>query len=162
MAEADLPTVLAMERDLFDEPVSLVTMQRELANPLALYLVACPGDTPPATPAPVLGYIGVWFIVDEAHVISLAVQPEARRRGIASALLLSALLLASARHAAMMTLEVRASNTAAQLLYAGFGFRKLGVRRGYYTDNHEDAWILTRDGLDAPDFREQIARRVEQ
>ncbi len=159
MPRRDLPAILEMERTILDEPVTMATMERELENPLALYLVGCPDPPPgdhPEEPETVLGYIGVWFIVDEAHIISVAVRPEERRHGIASTLLLTALLVAIDRHAAMMTLEVRASNLAAQALYAKFGFRKLGVRRGYYPDNHEDAWLLTLEGIDAPGFRDRL------
>ncbi|MEK7215117.1 MAG: ribosomal protein S18-alanine N-acetyltransferase [Chloroflexota bacterium] len=159
LTRPDLPAVLEMERTILDEPITMVTMERELENPIALYLVACPGsaeDVTFASPEPILGYLGVWFIVDEAHIISVAVWPEARRQGVASALVLAALLVAIDRHATTMTLEVRASNVAAQALYAKFGFSKLGVRRGYYPDNHEDAWLLTLEGLGEPGFRERL------
>ena len=159
MARPDLPAILEMERAILDEPITMVTMERELENPLALYLVARPEprlDVPAEAPESILGYIGVWFIIDEANIISVAVRPEQRRRGIASALVLAALLVAIDRHANTMLLEVRASNAAAQALYAKFGFRKRGVRRGYYPDNHEDAWVMTLDGLDAPGFRERL------
>lgn len=138
MTQADIPQVSALERDAFAGEGVTTPFARELANKLATYLVAC-------CEKDVVGYAGLWFIVDEAHLTSIAVRDEHRRRGIGERLLRASLELALERQATMMTLEVRASNQAAQALYQKYGFRKVGLRRGYYSDNHEDAWLMTVD-----------------
>jgi ribosomal-protein-alanine N-acetyltransferase len=138
MTQADIPQVAALERDAFAGEGITTPFARELANKLATYLVAC-------CEKDIVGYAGLWFIVDEAHLTSIAVREEQRRRGIGEQLLKASLQLAAARQAAMMTLEVRASNQAAQALYEKYGFKTVGVRRGYYTDNHEDAYLMTVD-----------------
>jgi ribosomal-protein-alanine N-acetyltransferase len=136
MTPADIPLVSALERDAFVGEGVMTPFARELANKLATYLVACSDND-------VLGYAGLWFIVDEAHLTSIAVREEQRRRGIGERLLKACLELALERQATMMTLEVRASNRAAQALYEKYGFKTVGVRRGYYSDNHEDAYLMT-------------------
>ncbi len=95
----------------------------------------------------IVGMIVVWFIIDEAHIATIAVHPEWRRRGIATALLRVALAAAIRRGAILATLEVRQSNIPAQELYRSFGFEQVGQRRRYYKDNQEDALILTVSGL---------------
>ena len=151
MTTADIPQVAALERDAFVGEGVTTPFARELANKLATYLVA-------SSEHDVVGYAGLWFIVDEAHLTSIAVREEKRGRGIGGQLLKASLLLALDRKATMMTLEVRASNQAAQALYAKFGFSKVGVRRGYYSDNHEDAYLMTVEGIDEPDYKGRFIR----
>lgn len=149
MTQADIPQVAALERDAFVGEGVTTPFARELANKLATYLVA-------SSEKDVVGYAGLWFIVDEAHLTSIAVREGERRRGIGELLLKASLELVLDRQATMMTLEVRASNQAAQALYEKFGFRKVGVRRGYYSDNHEDAYLMTVEGIDEPDYRQSL------
>ena len=130
MSPADIPAVAALEREAFASEGIVTPFARELANKLAAYLVA-EGE------GAVLGYAGLWFIVDEAHLTSIAVRAAERRRGIGRRLLLASLRLALKREATMMTLEVRASNEAAQGLYQRFGFRKVGLRKAYYTEDRK-------------------------
>ena len=144
MREGDIPEVVALEREAFASEGVITPFRRELANKLATYLVA----SAPEKKAPVVGYAGLWFIIDEAHLTSLAVRETERSKGIGRRLLMASLQLAVQRQATMMTLEVRASNKMAQGLYEKFGFRKVGVRKGYYSDNHEDAYLMTVEGLD--------------
>lgn len=106
----------------------------------------------------IVGYIGLWIMVDEAHITTIAVHPHWRRRGIGELLLIAAAELAHDLHARVLTLEVRASNTEAQALYRKFGFAVVGVRRRYYNDNNEDALIMTTDAIDGPAFQERLAR----
>jgi len=96
----------------------------------------------------VVGLIITWLLVDEAHIATLSVDPDYRRRKIGSKLICAALRAEVARGATSATLEVRANNQAAQRLYYRFGFQVVGRRPGYYRDNGEDAIILTLHELD--------------
>lgn len=109
-------------------------------------------------PSFIEGFEGIWFLADEAHVVSIAVREACRRQGLGELLLLAAIELVMARGSREMTLEVRASNEAAQALYQKYGFRKVGVRRGYYSDNREDAVIMTTDPLDSLPYRAAFER----
>ena len=91
----------------------------------------------------VAGMIVVWFIVDEAHIATLAVAPEFRGHGLAKSLVKTALEAAININMNQATLEVRANNIPAQQLYKSFGFEIVGRRPRYYRDNHEDALIMT-------------------
>ena len=91
----------------------------------------------------IAGFLGLWYIVDEAHLTVVGVREAARRHGIGELLLIGAMEAAQRRGMRTLTLEVRASNLGAQALYTKYGFRQVGVRMGYYTDNHEDALIMT-------------------
>ena len=92
---------------------------------------------------PILGYGGLWMVVGEAHISTLAVAAAWRRRGLGELLLWSMLQQAAGLNAFEATLEVRVSNQSAQNLYHKYGFEKVGRRRRYYQDNGEDAWIMT-------------------
>jgi len=96
----------------------------------------------------VVGLIITWLLVDEVHIATLSVDPQHRRKKIASHLICTALRAEVARGAKSATLEVRANNQAAQRLYYRFGFQVAGRRPGYYKDNGEDALILTLHELD--------------
>jgi [ribosomal protein S18]-alanine N-acetyltransferase len=106
--------------------------------------------------ASLLGYGGSWFVVDEAHITTLAVRAEWRGRGLGELLLVSLIERAIRRRAELVTLEVRASNLLAQNLYQKYGFRKVGRRKGYYTDDHEDAHIMTIEPLMDPAYQQQF------
>lgn len=95
----------------------------------------------------VLGYAAMWLMVDEAHLTSIAVRESHRRRGIGEMLLTSIIDLALELNAQIVTLEVRESNMAAQALYQKYGFIKVGVRRGYYSDDGENAVIMTAEEI---------------
>ena len=122
------------------------------SNRLAHYLVARAGDT-------VAAYGGMWLMVDEAHITTFAVHPGWRRQRIGERLLLAFLDVAVDQGAHEATLEVRLSNLAARRLYEKFGFRPVGLRPRYYSDDHEDALIMTTLPLDESQMRERIARR---
>jgi len=92
---------------------------------------------------PILGYVGYWSLVDEAHIANIAVAPAWRRRGLGELLLIAVLDHALAQKMNVVTLEVRVSNLTAQRLYRKFGFTVVGERRRYYSDNGEDALIMT-------------------
>ncbi len=148
----DLPAVHAIERASFDAPWPPEAYRNDLeTNRLAQYLVARVGDE-------IAAYGGMWLMVDEGHIITFAVHPEWRRQHIGERLLLAFLDLAADRGAHEATLEVRLSNLPARRLYEKFGFRPVGLRPRYYSDNGEDALIMTTDPLADPATRERIAR----
>jgi len=91
----------------------------------------------------IVGYASVWFMVDEAHLTSIAVRGTHRHRGVGELLLISITNLATQLNARVVTLEVRLSNLVAQALYEKYGFTKVGIRRGYYSDDGEDAVIMS-------------------
>jgi ribosomal-protein-alanine N-acetyltransferase len=168
MTLADVPEVGALERMIFTLPWSNRAFEYELRyNPMAYFVVvrrssadAGGGEEkqhplrgtisrlpskPPQQPA--LGYGGFWLIVDEAHICTLAVHPEWRGRGLGELLLVHMVDLATTLNALVATLEVRTSNLVAQQLYRKYGFEVVGLRKGYYSDNHEDALIMTTPPL---------------
>ena len=113
--------------------------------------------TPPQAPTELItGFVGTWFITDEAHLTAIAVSEACRGRGIGELLLMATLELALIRRCRMITLEVRVSNTAAQRLYQKYGFRRTDLRKHYYSDNREDALVMTTDPLNTADSRRRL------
>jgi ribosomal-protein-alanine N-acetyltransferase len=152
MSVSDIPDVHEIERLSFPVPWPAYAFRQELeANRMARYLVVrADGET--------VAYGGIWLMVDEAHVTTFAVLPGWRRRGIGGRLMLELLRLAVSVGATVATLEVRLTNVAARTLYQRFGFRPVGVRPRYYSDNGEDALIMTTEALDSPAMRALLAR----
>ncbi len=103
----------------------------------------------------VTGFVGLWYIADEVHIVSIGVRSEYRGLGLGEMLLISAIEQARQMRSEVMTLEVRISNHVAQNLYKKYGFTKQGVRKRYYSDNREDALIMTTTPL----HTEEYARR---
>ena len=132
---ADLPQVVAIERRAFTTPWSLAMFVLELSKPSGVCLAA-------DVEGELVGYLVCSRYDTVWHVMNIAVDPDRRRRGIATALLQA--LLERVGRDAPVTLEVRHSNTGAIALYERFGFRSAGVRRRYYADNGEDAVIMWR------------------
>ena len=153
MREHDLSQVLAIEETVFAEnPWPHSAFSRQLDNPLAQFIVMTLNDGPErgaraTSPGKVIGYAGTWLIVDEAHVMNIAVTPRYQGQGLGELLLLHVLDSIRALGAATCTLEVRPSNVRAQSLYQQLGFRVEGRRRHYYVDNGEDALIMTTADL---------------
>jgi [ribosomal protein S18]-alanine N-acetyltransferase len=133
---ADLPQVVAIERRAFPTPWSLAMFVLELSKPSGFCLAAMVEEE-------LVGYLVCSRYDTVWHVMNVAVDPDRRRRGIASALL-GALLERLDAPDAQLTLEVRRSNRGAVELYERFGFRAAGVRRRYYADNGEDAVVMWR------------------
>ena len=133
---ADLPQVVAIERRAFTTPWSLAMFVLELSKPSGICLAATTTDQELVAYLVCSRYDTVW------HVMNIAVDPDRRLRGIGTALI--GALLERVGPDAQVTLEVRRSNTGAQLLYERFGFRSAGVRPRYYADNGEDAVIMWR------------------
>ena len=100
----------------------------------------------------IVGYVGIWFMTDEAHVTAIAVKEEYRRMGLGELLMLAGTELAMAMKVRLMTLEARVSNVGAHALYEKYGYRKVGIRKGYYTDNKEDAVIMSTDPIVSPEY----------
>jgi ribosomal-protein-alanine N-acetyltransferase len=165
MVPQDVATIMEIENVSFSAPWSARAYDYELRyNEMAHYFVARlqqqPAEAIPPKPvfswrrwfergtrladaANVVGYAGFWLMVDEAHISTIATHPQWRRRGIGELMLIAMIDAAVAIGARWMTLEVRVSNTGAQALYRKFGFDVTGMRRHYYTDNNEDALIMT-------------------
>jgi [ribosomal protein S18]-alanine N-acetyltransferase len=151
MGLGDLPAVHAIEHASFSAPWPDDAYRSEIeTNHLATYLVVTVGDE-------VVAFAGTWLMVDEAHITTFAVDPRWRRRGIGERLLLTLLDVAIERGAREATLEVRLSNVAARRLYEKYGFRPVGLRPRYYSDNGEDALIMTTEPLGSSEMRARLA-----
>jgi ribosomal-protein-alanine N-acetyltransferase len=135
----DLDTVEAIERASYPTPWSRTMFAAELRKPSALALGAYLDD------GELVGYAFVSRYVDAWHVMNVAVAPEHRRRGIATELLERLFEVTAGDQRRGYTLEVRVSNLGAIELYERLGFQSRGIRRGYYTDNREDALIMWRE-----------------
>ena len=103
----------------------------------------------------IVGYAGLWFAVDEAHVTNVAVRPDARRQGVARRLMLHLADVAIARGCTAWTLEVRVGSTGAQEMYDRFGFRSAGIRQRYY-DNTEDAIVMWCHDIQSEGYRSRL------
>ena len=106
----------------------------------------------------IVGLAGLWIMSDEAHLITIGVREAYRRQGIGELLVIAVLDLALTLNAQVVTLEVRASNHTAQKLYAKYGFCNVGLRRGYYSDNREDAVVMSTDSLTSTPFQSHFQR----
>ena len=188
----DIPQVLDIERASFPSMWPQTVYQRELKNKMARYLVACGpagvDDAPgpliqpehdgarrfvrrffgglPAPERPrerVLGLVGLWLVLGEAHIVTIAVRPELRRQGIGELLLLAAIETALDERQDEVTLEYRMSNGEARALYDKYGFQQVGVRAKYYSDTGEDAVLMTTPPLRSLTYQQLLlARAAEQ
>ena len=150
MTHEHLDEVAAMERVCFSVPWSRNMLAEELENECSAYLVALDPED-----GSVVGYAGLLVVADEGYITNVAVRPESRRGGVASALLDVFVSFAAGNALAFLTLEVRESNYGAIALYGSRGFRGVGRRKNYYEHPTEDAIIMTRefgtDGTEASD-----------
>lgn len=119
----------------FQAPWSKESVFDELVNPMARYIIAVKEDK-------VIGFGGMWVILDEAHITNIAVHPEYRQCGIGIKIITELTKLCENEKITAMTLEVRKSNIKAQKLYEKFDFKVEGIRKGYYQDNKEDCLIM--------------------
>lgn len=139
MTLRDVENVLVVERRSFTAPWSRQAFMTELVdNQFARYIVA-------EHDGRIVGYAGVWLIIDEGHVTNIAVDPEYRGHHLGETLLRTLMAICAAHGGTRMTLEVRVTNEVAQNLYKKLGFTGAGIRKGYYTDNREDALIMWAD-----------------
>jgi ribosomal-protein-alanine N-acetyltransferase len=147
--------VMAIESVSYPRPWSHGVFESELAQVRAgtrRYLVARRTDRPGKGRGPVVGYAGLWFSGDEAHVTNVAVEPAQQRTGVATALLVALGEAAIERGCSAWTLEVRVSSVGAQELYRRFGFNPAGVRARYY-ENTEDAIVMWCNDIQGEDYR---------
>ena len=134
----DVDAIYEIETLCFPDPWSRESLQEELGkNPRAFYVVA-------EIDREVVGYAGLWWILDEGHITNVAVKPGFRNRRIGSQIIEAMLEHTGEQGIRHYTLEVRASNVSARALYEKFEFEVLGVRKGYYKVGHEDALIMWR------------------
>ena len=184
MTEADIDQVAEIEHESFPTTWPRTAYRRELINHLARYLVVVdpqhqPVEQPdkgrggllrlfhrsepvPPTSDFIVGYVGIWLMVDEAHIVAIAVRESYRRKGIGETLLLAAIDLALENQQESMTLEVRRSNYPAQTLYEKYRFVKVGVRKRYYSDNHEDALIMSTPPIRDESYRELLTHNKDR
>jgi ribosomal-protein-alanine N-acetyltransferase len=146
--------VMAVERAAYTSGWPATAFERELTqNAMARYVVLRSESE-----GQVIGFAGLWLMVDEAHVVTVAVRPERRREGFGRVLVHGLVNVAIGHGMALATLEVRTSNAAARALYGKYGFYEVGLRKKYYSDNHEDAVIMTTEDIQGTAY----ARRLER
>lgn len=141
-----MPRVMEIEKQCFSTPWHENAYITELVNRSAYYIVAWVDDK-------IVGYSGMWVIMDEAHITTIGVDPEYRGRKIGEQVLVAILDEAQHRGARRATLEVRESNRLAQNLYQKYGFIPAAIRRGYYSDNNEDAVVMWIDDMFSSDYQ---------
>lgn len=135
MTKDDIDDVYKVEEDCFVDPWSKEAIRQELKNNLARYIVA-------EIDGKVVGYVGVWFVLDEGHITNVAVHSDYRGKKIGDKLIKELVGLCKENNMSAITLEVRVSNIVAQNLYKKYGFKIGGIRKEYYSDNKEDAMIM--------------------
>lgn len=143
MLNSDLKAIMEIERASFSTPWSLEAFKAELKdNEYAHYLCL-------ELNGQVIGYMGLWFILDEGHITNIAIAPSSRGQRWGEFLMRSVMARMVAQGMERMTLEVRVSNSRAQSLYKRLGFTTAGIRKGYYADTGEDALIMWAElGMD--------------
>lgn len=149
MRRGDVETVSAIEKKCYPTPWHENAYYTELSNRAAIYFVA-------RLDGQVVGYGGMWIIMDEAHVTTLAVDPRHQGKKIGERLLQNLMEEAILHGASRATLEVREHNTVAQNLYRKYGFRDAAIRKRYYTDNQENAIVMWADDLRRPEYRQRL------
>ena len=139
MVMEDLPQVVKIERESYRSPWPLEDFVRELTiNTRAQYFVALEDEL-------IVGFVGTWLLADEGHITNVAVTPEKRGKGYGKILILEAIKSLREKQASYIILEVRVSNEKAVNLYKSFGFRVIQLRKGYYMDSNEDAYVMIKD-----------------
>lgn len=153
MRPDDIPEVMALERSAYSKGWPATAFERELTqNAMARYVVLREAG------GRMLAFGGLWLMVGEAHIVTVAVLPEEQRKGFGRAVVHALVELARDEGMEVATLEVRVSNQAARALYREYGFYEVGTRKRYYSDNGEDAVIMTSEGLETDAVRERLER----
>ncbi len=156
MRRRDLRRVMAIEQAVFPEPWSHGVFVSELSLRTGrAYRVARIGRE-------TVGYVGMMFVDEEAHVTTVAVAPEHQRRGVGTQIMLGAMRIALEKGARHVSLEVAVGNKRAQALYRRFGFVPVGVRKGYYQLTGEDAFVMWAYDIDSGAYHERLARIEEE
>ena len=144
MTKEDISEVTRLDQESFSLPWPERAFENELYNQMARAWVI---DMPDHPEMGLIGSLILWLIIDEAHIATIAIDKKFRKQGIAKVLLAHALLSVQKEGAICSLLEVRRSNMAALSLYQSLGFYQVGERKGYYSDNHEDALLMNLDNL---------------
>ena len=191
MTLGDIPQVMDIERESFPTMWPQTTYRKELKNKLARYLVAYEptseaaaplreGAAPlqrhaglsgllrrlfrpaPATQERILGVVGLWCMMGEGHIVTIAVRKAYRRQGIGELLVVAIIDAAQEAGQDGVTLEYRISNNGARKLYEKYGFKQVGVRARYYSDNQEDAVLMSTPPLRSSKFRKLLSERLAE
>ncbi|MGH7775676.1 MAG: ribosomal protein S18-alanine N-acetyltransferase [Candidatus Dormibacterales bacterium] len=166
MRESDVPTVQEIEREIFSTPWPRNAYYRELSSRnTAHYMVLTREDPEGATgaaPGEIVGYGGMWRMYDEAHVTTIGVRHDQQHRGYGRIVFAGLVQAGYDLGAKWVTLEVRVTNDVAMRMYEAFGFKVIGRRRGYYTDNGEDAIVMWSDSIYSPRFRRAFEANLER
>lgn len=176
MREADVNTVQEIEREIFATPWPRNAYYRELASRASAHYVVLrqegeierPGGPPmvahriPDFDPTILGYGGMWRMYDEAHVTTIGVRKDLQHHGYGRILFAGLVQAAYDMGGKWVTLEVRTTNENAMKMYEAFGFKVIGRRKGYYTDNGEDAIVMWSDSIHSPRFRKAFEQNLER
>jgi ribosomal-protein-alanine N-acetyltransferase len=160
----DVEHIMPIEHEAFSSPWPASAYRYELTkNKLSAYLVMRWRRKAAASVVPPLvAYGGLWMILDEGHISTLAVHAEWQGQSLGQAMLVALIDTAIAAGACEVTLEVRASNIVAQHLYRKYGFHQVGIRKRYYRDNNEDALIMTTPRIENGSFLAQHTQRKHE
>ncbi len=150
MTMEDVEQVLLLERTCFGEGWTSTPFDRELSREDCSYFLAKDNNT-------LIGYSGSWLILEELHVIIMAVHPDYRRKKIGQKLLIELINDGLKNNAKWVTLEVKVTNMEAQRLYEKFGFSVKGRRKNYYQQDRQDALIMWTDDIGTPEYQEKLA-----
>ena len=144
-------------RDTFLKTVTEAPPTTQPVQPRRPFPISLLAGRPPYRQSPhqasIIGFAGLWLMMDEAHITTIAIHPEYRGRGLGELQLSTLIGIAYDIGAQRVTLEVRVSNLIAQNLYRKYGFMVVGTRRRYYSDNNEDAYIMTTDNINTENYR---------
>jgi ribosomal-protein-alanine N-acetyltransferase len=171
MRESDVNTVQEIEREIFATPWPRNAYYRELASRSSAHYVVLRQEGLDARPPEVksadfdptiVGYGGMWRMYDEAHVTTIGVRHDLQHHGYGRILFAGLVQAAYDMGAKWVTLEVRTSNDNAMRMYDGFAFKVIGRRKGYYTDNGEDAIVMWSDSIHSPRFRRAYESNLER
>jgi len=135
MVKEDAAGVELVEKASFGMPWSRQSFWEAAVNKDAYYLLALDENE-------IVGYAGTWLVADEAHIMNVAIAPMHRMMGLGRKMMVELIRIVKEKGITAMTLEVRPSNTVARKLYEKMGFKSVGLRKGYYEDNKEDAMIM--------------------
>ena len=171
MQEVDIATVQEIEREIFSTPWPRNAYYRELASRSSAHYLVLRQEGPVEMPAgiqgsdfdpSIVGYGGMWRMYDEAHVTTIGVRHDLHHRGYGRVMFAGLVQAAYDMGAKWVTLEVRTSNENAIKMYEAFGFKVIGRRKGYYTDNGEDAIVMWSDSIHSPRFRRAYESNLER
>ena len=171
MREADVNTVQEIEREIFATPWPRNAYYRELASRASAHYVVLRQEGLVERPTgyriadfdpTIIGYGGMWRMYDEAHVTTIGVRKDLQHRGYGRIIFAGLVQAAYDMGAKWVTLEVRTTNDNAMKMYEAFGFKVIGRRKGYYTDNGEDAIVMWSDSIHSPRFRKAFEANLER